>query len=92
MPRIAYKCKACLKELKKFYNSHSQVLKSLSCECGNGELVRQLSSPTQNSTMVIDNGVQAKQTELNRNIVDIVEDRQKADERSKGDAEIKRLI
>ena len=90
MPRVNYKCKRCPLSIKKFYKKSKDIKKTIECECG-GELVRQLSSPTQKSTMVIDNGVQAKATELNTDIVEIIEDREKAQLTQRGDAVLENL-
>jgi DNA-directed RNA polymerase subunit RPC12/RpoP len=90
MPRILYICNKCSGINKKFYKSISEVQNKIECECG-GELVRQLSSPSQRSKMIIDNGVQAKAVELDREIVEIIEDRQKSDLKKRGDSVIEDL-
>jgi hypothetical protein len=41
--------------------------------------------------MVIDNGVQAKAVEVDREIVEIIEDREKADLKKRGDSVIEEL-
>jgi hypothetical protein len=90
MPRILYICNKCSGINKKFYKAISEVQNKIECECG-GELVRQLSSPSQRSKMIIDNGVQAKAVELDREIVEIIEDRQKSDLKKRGDSVIEDL-
>lgn len=90
MPRILYACSKCSNELKKFYRSSGDVLNKINCECG-GELLRQLSSPSQRSKIIIDNGVQAKAVEIDREIVEIIEDREKADLKKRGDSVIEEL-
>lgn len=90
MPRISYSCPDCNAMKKKFYKTSKDVKNKIECECGK-ELVRQLSSPTQKSTMVVDNGVQAKATELNREIVEIIEDREKAQLTQRGDSVLENL-
>jgi len=90
MPRINYICK-CGNEKKKFFSSAKKISNTIECEqCG--EIVaRILSGPTQRSKMVVDNGVQAKATELDREIVEIIEDREKADLKKRGDAVLENL-
>jgi len=90
VPRINYKCK-CGHEKKKFFSTAKKITNSIECEKCGGELQRQLSSPTQKSTMVIDNGVQAKATELDREIVDIIEDREKSQLKRRGDSVLENL-
>ena len=90
MPRVPYSCSECSKTLKKFYKTSKEIKKKIECECG-GELKRQLSSPSQKSTMVIDNGVQAKAVEVNTNIVEIVEDREESTYKRRGDSVLEDL-
>jgi len=90
MPRISYKCEDCGLSKKKFYKNAKDIQDKIKCECG-GELKRKLSSPTQKSTMVVDNGVQAKAVELNKDIVELIEDREKADLKKRGDAVLENL-
>ena len=91
MPRIKYSCPDCNAEKKKFYKTSGDIKKTIECEKCGGLLKRQLSSPTQNSKMIVDNGVQAKETELNRDIIEIIEDREKADLKKRGDAVLENL-
>jgi hypothetical protein len=90
MPRISYYCSECLKTLKKFYKTSKEIEDKRECECG-GELVRQLSSPSQKSTMVMDNGLQAKAVEVNRDIVEIIEDREESQTKRRGDSVLEEL-
>ena len=90
MPRISYSCEKCSLTKKKFYKTSKDVLDKIECECG-GELVRQLSSPSQRSKIIVDNGVQAKAVELDRDIVEIIEDRQNADLKKRGDSVLENL-
>jgi len=90
MPRILYICNKCRKENKRFFKSSIEIQNKLECNCG-GELERQLSSPSQRSKMVIDNGVQAKAVELDREIVEIIEDREKSQLKKRGDSVIENL-
>jgi hypothetical protein len=90
MPRIPYSCNSCNKTKKKFYKASSDVKDKIECECG-GELLRKLSSPSSKSTMVVDNGVQAKATELDRDIVEIIEDREASSLKRRGDSVLENL-
>lgn len=90
MPRISYKCNSCNAVKKKFYNSTKKIVNNIECECGE-EMFRQLSSPSQKSKIVVDNGVQAKAVELDRDIVEIIEDRSEADLKKRGDAILENL-
>ena len=90
MPRIIYSCKKCDIIKKKFYTAKKKIEKTIECECG-GELFRQLSSPSQKSTMVVDNGVQARAVELDREIVDIIDDREESQLKRRGDAVLENL-
>lgn len=90
MPRINYKCQ-CGNEKKKFFSTAKKIKNNIECEeCGE-EMERTLSGPTQRSKMVVDNGVQAKATELDREIVEIIEDREKTDLKKRGDAVLENL-
>ena len=90
MPRINYKCE-CGNEKKKFFSSSSKIKKTIECEKCGKEMTRLLSSPSNKSTMVVDNGVQAKATELDRNIVEIIEDREESQLRRRGDSVLENL-
>lgn len=90
MPRIVYKCK-CGYEKKKFFSTAKKIPSTIECEQCGEIVVRTLSGPTQRSKMVVDNGVQAKATELDREIVEIIEDREKADLKKRGDAVLENL-
>lgn len=90
MPRIAYKCQ-CGNEKKKFFSTTKKITDTIGCKVCGEEMKRTLSGPTQRSKMVVDNGVQAKATELDREIVEIIEDREKADLKKRGDAVLENL-
>lgn len=91
MPRVSYQCKSCHGIKKKFYSKAADIEKEIECKCG-GKLVRQLSSPNQRSKIIVDNGVQEKAVELDRDIVEIVEDREESDLKRRGDAHLDNLI
>jgi hypothetical protein len=91
MPRVTYGCELCCKVTKKTYKSSKDILKEIKCDCG-GEMSRRLSSPSSKSKIIVDNGIQAKATELDRDIVEIIEDREEAGLRQRGDAILKELI
>lgn len=90
MPRILYTCSKCHTINKKFYRPHEHISNKLECRCG-GELTRQLSPPSQRSTIIVDNGVQAKAVEIDREIVEIIEDREEADLKKRGDSVLEDL-
>jgi len=73
------------------FTKAADITNTIECESCKGDMQRKLSSPGQKSTIVVDNGVQAKATELNREIVQIIEDREKADLKKRGDAVLENL-
>lgn len=90
MPQIKYKCK-CGYEKKRFFSTAKKIPDTIECdECGE-TIARTLSGPTQRSKMVVDNGVQAKATELDKDIVEIIEDREEADLKKRGDGVLENL-
>jgi hypothetical protein len=90
MPMIKYACK-CGYERNKFYSNKNKVLDNIDCEKCGETVQRTLSSPSQRSKIVVDNGVQAKAVELDRQIVEIIEDREKVDLKKRGDAILENL-
>jgi hypothetical protein len=90
MPMINFDC-SCGHAKKKFFSNAKKITDTIECDKCKGKMVRQLSSPSQRSKMVIDNGVQAKAVELDREIVDIIEDREKADLKKRGDSVLDNL-
>ena len=90
MPRIVYACGYCAAITKKFYKSSSDIKDNIECVCGE-RMFRHLSSPSQKSKIVVDNGVQAKATELDRNIVEIIEDREESSLKRRGDSVLENL-
>lgn len=90
MPRISYKCK-CGNEKKKFFSTAKKITDTIKCSECDKEMQRSLSSPSQRSKMVVDNGVQAKATELDRDIVEIIEDREESSTKRRGDSVLENL-
>lgn len=90
MPIVKYKCE-CGYEKKKFFSSAIKITKTIKCDKCEERMKRLLSGPTQRSKMIVDNGVQARETELDREIVEIIEDREKADLKKRGDAVLENL-
>ncbi len=54
----------CGLKVSKFYRNAKEAPVKLTCVCGK-EYKKQLSAPSSKSTIVIDNGVQAKSVEVN---------------------------
>jgi hypothetical protein len=91
MPRIAYKCDKCSNSKNKFFSNVKKIENKIECDLCLGEMVRTLSSPSQRSTMVIDNGVQAKAIEIDTNIVEVIDDRLEKDLQKRGDSVLENL-
>lgn len=73
MPMVNFKCNnpKCDNEITKFYTKIKDIVPSLDCgACGTGKLERQLGAPSAKSTQVIDNGVQARKTEVMNDVVE----------------------
>jgi len=90
MPRIPYVCDECSTTRKKFYTATKKIENSIKCECG-GDMARKLSFPSQKSKIIVDNGVQARAVELDRDIVEIIEDRESSQFRRRGDSVLDNL-
>ena len=77
MPRIEYSCKSekCKRVFKKFFSKASSIAETIECKFCKEEAERILSAPTTKSVMVIDNGVQGRQTEIIHDIVDMNKER-----------------
>lgn len=77
---IQYICNnsECENSISKFFKSHNDIAPFLDCgACGTGKLERDYEAPTSKSTIVVDNGSQAKAIEL---LADVVErEREKVD-------------
>jgi len=68
MPLISYLC-VCGRGLSKFYRLAKDAPACMTCECGS-EYKKRLSAPTNSSKIVVDNGFQAKATEVDLNVVE----------------------
>lgn len=78
MPMIKFECNNpdCDNNITKLYTSAKQIPPFLDCgACGTGKLERQLSAPSAKSTQVIDNGLQARQTEVMNAVVEKEQER-----------------
>jgi hydroxylamine reductase (hybrid-cluster protein) len=78
MPLIVYKCNNpdCDNEITKMFTKISGIPPFLDCgSCGTGKLERQLGAPSSKSTQVVDNGVQARRTEVMNDVVEKERDR-----------------
>lgn len=71
MPLIAYACE-CGHQIKKFTRQAADAPASFLCPlCQNADMKKQLSSPSQSSKIVVDNGVQARAVEITPDIIEI---------------------
>jgi len=78
MPIILFKCNNpdCDNHIEKVFTKVKDIPPFLDCgQCGTGKLERQLGAPTQNKTEIVDNGLQAKQTEIMSEVVEKERDR-----------------
>ena len=61
----------CGNEITKYYKSAKDIAPFLDCgACGTGKLGRTLGAPSSKSTQVVDNGHQARKTELLNAVVE----------------------
>ncbi len=81
MPLLYYLC-SCGKNISKFYRVVKDAPPCIICECGN-EYKKQLSSPSRQSVLTIDNGVQAKSVEVNLDTIKSNEENSTRDFREK---------
>ena len=76
MPRIKYSCSSCGKSFKRFFTSAKKITDIVDCKlCQAKGAIRQLSAPSSKSTMTIDNGAQARATEIIHDIVELNRDK-----------------
>lgn len=61
----------CGNHITKFYKDASNIAPFLDCgACGTGKLERTLGAPSSKSTQVVDNGIQARKTEVLNAVVE----------------------
>jgi len=76
MPRIEYLCTKCNSYSKKFFSKSKDITEEITCKvCKKYQASRQLSAPSSKSTMTIDNGFQARSTEIIHDIVEMNRDK-----------------
>lgn len=80
MPMIAYVC-SCKHLIKKFIRRAADAASSIPCSKCENSMKKTLSIPNSISKIVIDNGSQARQTEIVPNIVELMEERSNKDYR-----------
>lgn len=69
---ITYCCNnpECTNSIEKYFLKAKDIASFLDCgECGTGKLERQLGAPATKTTQIIDNGLQARQVEVNSEVV-----------------------
>lgn len=70
---INFKCNNpdCENEIRKFFKKFKDVPSFLDCgACGSGKLERLLSAPTNRTKQYIDNGTQARRTEVMNEVIE----------------------
>lgn len=75
---IKFQCNnpTCDNSINKFFRNAKDVPPFLDCgECGSGKLERQISAPFSKGTIIVDNGKQQRQVEVNNDIVEQERDR-----------------
>ena len=61
----------CENHIKKYFKKPEDIPPFLDCgECGTGKMERSLGAPSTKTTQVIDNGIQARQVEIDNNVVE----------------------
>lgn len=61
----------CNNEISKFFKTHKDISPFLDCgACGTGKMEREYSAPSSKSTIVVDNGFQAKSVEVLTEVVE----------------------
>lgn len=61
----------CQNNIKKYFKNAKDIPPFLDCgECGTGKLERSLGAPACKCTQIIDNGIQARQVEIDNNVVE----------------------
>jgi hypothetical protein len=81
MPLIAYLCE-CKNSKKKYCRQVKDVPAFIICDLCGKEMKKCLSSPTNSSKITVDNGFQARQVEIDPDIVEINQKRSEKDYRN----------
>ena len=74
MPIIAYRCK-CGNAFKKFFRNAKDATSNIECSACGDSMKRQLSASSFESKLIVDNGIQARQVEVNPDIIEINKER-----------------
>lgn len=75
MPRIMYHCSKCGLNKKRFFNKLTDIADEMECPRCKHEMERVLGSPSSKSTMIVDNGAQARETEIIHDIIELNKER-----------------
>ena len=82
MPLIAYAC-VCGHSEKKFIRQAKDAPAAFLCpKCSISDMKKMLSAPSSSSKIVVDNGVQAREVEINPDIIEINKARSEKDYRN----------
>lgn len=81
MPLIYYQCE-CKHSFSKFVRRPKDALTEVVCKCGKNAK-KQLKGPSSNSIVVVDNGFQARATEVDLELVEDIEARSTKDFKEK---------
>lgn len=82
MPLIHYSCK-CGNSLSKFFRKPKEANSEFICDKCGEKLTKQLSPPNSSSVVIVDNGLQARSTEVNLEVVKDIENRSTKDFKNK---------
>ena len=75
MPRISYECTKCHRVTKRSFQKASFIKDTVECKYCGARSERLLGSPSTKSTMVVDNGLQGRKTEIIHDIVSLNKER-----------------
>lgn len=82
MPLIHYLCE-CSYSATKFFRQPKEAPATIPCQKCGKEQKKQLSAPNSKSVVVVDNGLQARSTEVNLELVKDIEERSTKDFKDK---------
>jgi uncharacterized Zn finger protein len=82
MPLIYYLCE-CSGSTSKFFRRPKEAPPSVKCQKCGKEQKKQLSAPNAKSIVIVDNGVQARSTEVDLELVKDIEERSTKDFKEK---------